>query len=162
MKTKEIIGIDVSKSVIDACIHTKQIDSQFENNNLGFRKMINWILINSSFSLSETMFVFEHTGMYSHKLSLYLTKEKHLFFVASGLEIKRSIGIARGKNDQIDAKRIALYGYRLRDELKPYKLPSKNLLSLKSLLSLRAKLIKQRAGFKATLKEQKTIYPSKI
>jgi transposase len=161
MKTKEIIGIDVSKLVIDACIHTKQIVSQFENSNKGFIKMMKWILSNTTFLTQEMMFVFEHTGMYSHQLSLFLTKEKHSFFIASGLDIKRSIGIARGKDDQIDAKRIALYGYRLKEELKSTKLPENSIIRLKSLLSLRTKLNKQRAGFKATLKEQKSIYKTK-
>ena len=161
MKTKEIIGIDVSKLLIDACIHTKQIVFQFENTNEGFKKMMQWISSNTPFLSQEMIFVFENTGMYSHQLSLFLTKEKQSFFVASGLEIKRSIGIARGKDDQIDAKRIALYGYRLKEELKPSKLPEDRILRLKSLLSLRTKLNKQRAGFKATLKEQKAIYSNK-
>jgi len=161
MKTKEIIGIDVSKLLIDACIHTKQIVFQFENSNEGFKKMMQWISSNTPFLSQEMMFVFENTGMYSHQLSLFLTKEKQSFFVASGLEIKRSIGIARGKDDQIDAKRIALYGYRLKEELNPSKLPENRILRLKSLLSLRTKLNKQRAGFKASLKEQKAIYSNK-
>ncbi len=161
MKTKEIIGIDVSKSVIDACIHTRQIVSQFKNNNNGFEQMMNWILNTGSFSIPETVFVFEHTGMYSYKLAIFLNKEKLSFFIASGLEIKRSMGIVRGKDDQIDAKRIALYGYRLKAELKPSKLPDDKILKLKSLMSLRTKLNKQRAGFKATLKEQKEIYSRK-
>ena len=161
MKTKEIIGIDVSKLLIDVCIHTKQIVFQFENSNEGFKKMMQWVSINTPILNQEMMFVFENTGMYSHQLSLFLTKEKQSFFVASGLEIKRSIGIARGKDDQIDAKRIALYGYRLKEELKPSRLPENIILRLKSLLSLRTKLNKQRAGFKATLKEQKAIYSNK-
>ena len=161
MKTKEIIGIDVSKSSIDVCINSKQLIFQFKNSKKGFKLMQNWILKNTSFSMQETLFVFEHTGMYSHLLSIFLTTEKLSFFIASGLDIKRSIGIARGKDDQIDAKRIALYGYRLKEELKPSKLPKNNILRLKSLLSLRTKLIKQRAGFKATLKEQKAIYKTK-
>jgi transposase len=161
MKTKEIIGIDVSKLLIDACIHTKQIVFQFENSNEGFKKMMQWISSNTPFLSQEMMIVFENTGMYSHQLSLFLTKEKQSFFVASGLEIKRSIGIARGKDDQIDAKRIALYGYRLKEELNPSKLPENRILRLKSLLSLRTKLNKQRAGFKASLKEQKAIYSNK-
>ncbi len=161
MKTNEIIGIDVSKLVIDACIYSKQIVLQFKNNKSGFKLMLEWVFKNSSFSKEETMFVFEHTGMYSHLLSVFLTEQKLSFFIASGLEIKRSIGIARGKDDQIDAKRIAQYGYRLKEELKPCNLPDNNILRLKSLLSLRSKINKQRAGFKATLSEQKNVYKTK-
>lgn len=161
MKTNEIIGIDVSKLLIDVCIYSGQIVQQFDNHKSGFKLMLKWIVKNSSFSNQETMFVFEHTGMYSHLLSVFLTEQKLSFFIASGLEIKRSVGIARGKDDQIDAKRIAQYGYRLKEELKPCNLPDSSIIQLKSLLSLRAKLNKQRAGFKATLKEQKKIYKVK-
>ena len=43
MKTNEIIGIDVSKLLIDVCIYSKQIVQQFENNKLGFKLMLKWV-----------------------------------------------------------------------------------------------------------------------
>lgn len=161
MKTKEIIGIDVSKLSIDACIHSKQFVLSFKNTISGFKEMLNWIAKNSPYDEKESLFVFEHTGMYSHNLSLFLSDLKRNFVIVSGLEIKRSMGIVRGKDDKVDAKRIALYGYRLRDELRPSKIPSKTLIKLKSLMSLRNKLVKQQAGYKGTYKEQKLVYKFK-
>lgn len=161
MKTKEIIGIDVSKSSIDVCIHCKQIVAKFQNSKKGFRAMLDWVLKNSIYPFQETIFVFENTGMYSYRLSVFLMEKRLSFFIASGLDIKRSLGIVRGKDDQVDAKRIAVYGYRLKEELEPSELPDASIIKLKSLLSLRTKLNKQRAGFKATLKEQKRIYTVK-
>lgn len=116
--------------------------------------MVKWTYKNSSYPENEIMFVFEHTGLYSHKLAVYLSKEKILFSMVPGLAIKRSLGIVRGKDDKIDAKRIVLYAYRLRDELEPYKIPSEKLMRLKNLLSLRDRLVKQRAGYKSSFKEQ--------
>jgi len=161
MKTKEIIGIDVSKSLVDVCIHSKQFFNQFKNDNTGFKQMWNWILRNFNNSKPELLFVFEHTGMYSYNLTTFLSKKELPFYIASGLAIKRSLGIARGKDDQVDAKRIASYGNRLKDELTPSKVSNDTILKLKGLMSLRNKLIKQRAGFKATLKEQKMVYSTK-
>jgi len=158
MKTKEIIGIDVSKLTIDVCIQSTQQVLQFKNNNTGFKQMLKWGFKNTTFAKEEILIVFEHTGMYSHNVSVFLTDENISFCMVSGLEIKRSMGIVRGKDDAIDAKRIALYGYRLRDELQPTVIATKQLLALKNLMSLRNKLVKQRAGYKATLKEQKLIY----
>jgi transposase len=158
MKTNEIIGIDVSKLMIDACMYSTQVVRQFKNSKIGFKLMLKWVIKNSSFPQEETFFVFEHTGMYSDELSVFLSDQELSFFIASGLEIKRSMGIVRGKDDRVDAKRIALYGYRLREELTPSIMPSKTLLKLKKLLSLRDRLVKQRAGYKATLKEQKSVY----
>ncbi|WP_457611170.1 IS110 family transposase [Lutibacter sp.] len=92
---------------------------------------------------------------------MFLTEQNIAFALVPGLEIKRSLGISRGKDDKIDATKIALYGYRLRDEIKPYDLPSKDIMTLKSLLSLRNRLVKQRAGYKSSLKEQKRIFLKK-
>lgn len=161
MKTKEIIAIDVSKLVIDVCIYSTQEVRQFNNTRTGFNEMLQWVFRHSLINSEQMLFIFENTGMYSHKLSVYLSDKELKFVMISGLELKRSMGITRGKDDQIDAKRIALYGYRLREELKPTKIPSKTLFVLKNLMSLRDKLVRQRAGFKSSLKEQKLVYKVK-
>ena len=157
MNFKNVIGIDVSKNVIDVCIHSSQLVNQFPNSKKGLSKFLKWVNTNVN-QLDEILFVFEHTGMYSHLITVILSENKHNYYIASGLDIKRSMGITRGKDDAIDAKRIALYGYRLKDEIKPTKSIRKELTQLKSLMNLKAKLIKQRAAYKGTLKEQKAIY----
>jgi len=157
MKIKDTVGIDVSKLTLDVRIHSNQMFEVFENSNKGFKKMIQWTYRNSSFLRKEIFFVFEHTGLYSEELSVFLSKQKILFALVPGLEIKRSLGIARGKDDKIDATKIALYGYRLKEELQPYQMPSDEIKTLKSLLSLRERIVKQRAGYKASLKEQKRV-----
>lgn len=78
------------------------------------------------------------------------------------LETKRSLGIVRGKDDKVDSKAIARYGYRLRDEIELTILPSEKLISLKSLLSLRESKVKQRTADKITLKEYKRVYQRNI
>ena len=158
MKVLEVVGIDVSKLVVDVRIHTDQRYGQFNNSNKGFNQMCNWVFKNNPISEEETLFVFEHTGLYSHNLAVYLTKRNRPFIIIPGLEIKRSLGISRGKDDKVDATKIARYAYRLRDEIEPYKLPCKELESLKRLLSLRDRMVKHRAGFKTSFKEQKRVY----
>ena len=81
--------------------------------------------------------------------------------MVAALEIKRSLGIVRGKNDKVDAKRIASYAYLRRETLKPFDLPSKNILELQKLVSLRDKLVIQRAGYKAGMKEYKAMLKQK-
>ena len=154
----EVIGIDVSKSVVDACIHTSQSNERFANNRQRLSKLLQWAKRNVSGALDTLLFVFEDTGMYSYLLATELSSKGINHYVASGLDIKRSMGIARGKEDAMDAKRIALYGYRLKDEIQPSKNVSRTIGKLKALLGLRTKLVKQRAAYKTTLKEQKLIY----
>lgn len=157
MKIKDTVGIDISKKKFDAHIHSNKMFETFDNSKEGFKQLIKWSIKNSPNSLINTLFVFEHTGLYSNQLSVYLSEKNIQFVLVPGLEIKRSLGIARGKDDKVDAARIALYGYRLREELTATKLPSKALAGLKRLLSLRDRLVKQRAGFKASFKEQKAV-----
>ena len=154
MKIKEVIGIDISKLSNEASIHTSQLDLNFENNKKGFKKLITWVQKNTKYKPEEIMYSFEHTGMYSFQLASFLTEKQYQFIILPGLEIKRSLGIQRGKNDKVDAKRIALYAYRRKDEIKPYVMPSKELTKIRRMLSLRDKLVKHRAGYMATLKEQ--------
>jgi transposase len=157
MKILQTIGIDVSKKSIDVRIHTNRVYSQFENSRKGFKRMAAWVNKNNSFAKEETMIVFEHTGLYSYNLAVYLAENLIPFIMVPGLEVKRSLGLARGKDDKIDATKLARYGYRLRDELEPYKMPSKDLTELKRLLTLRDRLVKQRAGYITSFKEQKRV-----
>ena len=135
MKIKEVISIDISKLTNEANIHTCQLDLNFENNKKGFKKLITWVQKNTKYKSEEIMYSFEHTGMYSFQLALFLTEKQYQFIIIPGLEIKRSLGIQRGKNDKVDAKRIALYAYRRKDEIKPYIMPSKELTKIRQLLS---------------------------
>ncbi len=159
MKIKEIIGIDVSKLSLDVRLHLGECSSRFDNTTDGIVQMVQWAIAHSGCKKQDLFFVFEHTGLYSHELAKTLTHLGMGYTIESGLAVKRSLGITRGKDDPIDATKLALYGYRLRDELSPYQLPDKAIEQLQCLLTLRARLVKQRAGYKACLKEQKRVLP---
>lgn len=161
MEILDTVGIDISKLNFDVRVHGSQAYRQFENTNKGFVELLKWSYRNSTFPKENILFVFEHTGLYSHRLSSFLTQGEVPFSLVPGLEIKRSLGIARGKDDKVDATKIALYGYRLRDEIKCYRMPTDQVSSLKRLLTLRERLVKQRAGFKASFKEQKRVLVEK-
>lgn len=158
MKFLDFIGIDISKSKLDVRIHSSQAFEIFDNSKQGFKKMIKWVLKNSSFPVEKILFVMEHTGRYSNNLVLFLSKKNIALKLVPGLEIKRSLGIQRGKNDKVDATKIALYAFRLRDEIVATQIPEKEILELKRLLSLRKRMVRQRAGYKASLKEDKAVY----
>jgi transposase len=154
MKFKEVIGIDVSKFTLDACIHSLQILIRVPNTKPGYRKLLSQAAKSIGCSMEQVLFCFEHTGMYSYILASFLSEKQISYVIVPGLEIKRSLGIQRGKNDQIDAKKIAQYAYRRRDEVILYQLPEKSINKIRQLLSLRERLVKQRAGFEATLNDQ--------
>ncbi len=161
MEFKETVGIDISKFVIDATLHVLGVHRVFENNTKGFKALVQWIKRNAPCSLDEILLCFEHTGMYSLPLAAFLSESKIEYVVESALQIKRSLGIARGKNDKVDSKRIAEYAFLRKSSLKTYQLPSKSLQKIQSLLSLRDRLVKQKAGHQAYLKEIKLMMTRK-
>lgn len=153
MKFLETIGIDVSKETLDVIIHTAGLTSQFENSTKGYKTLSKWVVSNVTCPREYLLFAFEHTGLYSFPLSVFLSENGYSFIMIPGLEMKRSLGIKRGKNDKIDAKAIALYAFRRKEEVIPYQLPSEELSELRRLLSLRERLVKHRAGYQASLNE---------
>ena len=161
MKFKETLGIDVSKKTIDVSLHLTSAVHKFDNSVKGFRALLRWVKKQSGLNLGQVLICFEHTGLYSLPLAVFLTEQKIDFCMEPALQIKRSLGLVRGKNDIVDAKRIAAYAYLRREQLKPFELPSINILKLQKLLSFRKRLVKQRAGFKASKTEYKSFLKQK-
>lgn len=92
----------------------------------------------------------EHPGIYGYDLVLYLEKKKVTYSMVPAMNIKRAFGMTRGKDDMIDAVRIATYANRFSDELRPTKMKDSVLLKLRDLMNDRKLLVRQ-----AT--EQKTV-----
>ncbi len=75
--------------------------------------------------------------------------------------------MVRGKNDKVDAQRIAYYAFLHRHELKPVNLPSDCLLKIKNLFAFRDRLIKTQRGrpaasLKQTIKDLKATGPRRL
>jgi len=149
------IGIDVSKSTLDGYDYLHQTAVKVSNTASGFKHLLKWAS-KLNRSAGPALFCFEHTGLYSLPLAIFLSGQQITYAMVPGLEIKRSLGLRRGKSDRADAQAIARYAFQRRGDIKIYQLPANQLLELKSLLSLREKMVIQRAGYKATKKEMKT------
>jgi transposase len=157
-KLIETMGVDVSKKTLDAYLHVADSHQQFENDVEGFKAMIRWAKQTGSVRVNELLICFEHTGIYGMQLAAFLEKRKVFYCMVPALEIKRSLGMVRGKNDKVDARRIAHYAHLRRETIKQTKLPSLLLQKLKQLLSLRENMVVQRAGYKAKFGELKRVY----
>ena len=105
----------------------------------------------------ECLFCLEHTGLYSLEMMKQLSEQQLSYVVISGLELRKSLGIRRGKDDRVDARRIAEYAYLRQEKLVLHQMPDPSITQLKDLLSLRAMHVRTRAGYKARLKEQKRV-----
>ncbi len=142
---------------MDRCIHNRGVQSGFGNNPESTTAMLEWSLDTSGVPKDELLFVFEHTGLYAHQLIGQLADNGFHFHVVPGLEIKRSLGIARGKDDKSDTRRITLYGYRTREEKSSVQAAPGVLEKVKRLMSLRIKLVAERAGHITTLGEHQRV-----
>ncbi|MDF7819379.1 transposase [Runella sp. MFBS21] len=60
------------------------------------------------------------------------------------MQIKKSGGLQRGKNDAIDAQRIAEYAFRFRDRMRLWQPPRPVLQKLAALSALRQRLLRVR------------------
>lgn len=158
MKKNQIVGIDVSKSKLDIVIQSTNQHFIVSNDTKGFSTLLETIFESLKCKKQELFFCFENTGKYSKPLSVFLHSQGILFVMAPALEIKKSLGITRGKNDKIDAHRIARYAYEKQDRLSPTVLPGEKIDQIKSLLSLREKLIKHRTAYKNGITDLKDCY----
>lgn len=155
---KIFIGIDISKATLDIAIceaETKSIIKmlQVDNNLSGINRLIREY--KKLLKKHSVWVCFEHTGNYGLLLSCQLDQADVQYSAVSALEIKKSQGLTRGKNDNIDARRIALYAATYEYKLTPTHLPHANLLKIKSLLTFRDQLTRVSVQFQNSLKSYK-------
>jgi len=155
MLFKFFIGVDVSKNSLDIVVHKLNLflfHIKIENNPKAIKKFFLECKKNGV-TLSESLLCLEHTGIYNNML-LNIALDKNVnTWVEHGRQIKQSMGMVRGKNDKVDAKRIAEYAYRFQDKATLWKPERMSLQQLKQLVSLRKRLIKAKNQIKTPLKE---------
>lgn len=149
------IGIDISKKWLDFAVWDKQLNKivdqgRFDNKSVvitrTFKKLI------KQHGKANLGICFEHTGTYGLFLCCSLEELSLDYSVVPALEIIKSQGMKRGKNDKVDAMRIAEFACVQSHKLKSNKLPGESFLKIKQLLTYREQLVKTRSSFKNSLK----------
>ena len=122
MNYKWFIGIDVSKSTLDCCVmllDQKLFHQQIENTPRSINQFLKKLEKElTGFSISNTLFCMEHTGIYNIHLLNILHQSDANIWLESAIHIIKSMGVQRGKNDIVDAFRIAKFAYKNRDDVK--------------------------------------------
>ena len=159
MEFKNFIGIDISKGTFDfALIKDNNVLSpvcdEANNDPLGIVKLEKF-LKEQDLNMEETLFCMEHTGIYCRLLSQYLVERKYHIWLEMPVQILRSLGIQRGKNDRLDAKRIAEYACLKKDKAVFWQPPREVVIQINDLLTLRDRLISSRKSLKQPIKEFK-------
>ncbi|MEM6846426.1 MAG: IS110 family transposase [Bacteroidota bacterium] len=159
MKVTFFIGVDISKDSFDVCLCCEDqpeqfVHGKFANSAAGCKQLLDWFK-KYKVVLDQSFFAMEHTGWYTLELCCFLQEKRLAFALYSPLHLKRSLGLARGKNDQVDAQRIAYYAFLHRHQLTPTQLPSASLLKLKNLFAFRERLVKNQTSLKQTIQDLK-------
>ncbi len=142
MKTNsKFIGIDVSKKTLDICILSDQkeffkIDNNLESIDQFFTKNLSKDFVH--------YVCIENTGKYGWTLMELLPELDCLFYVVNPLHLKKSMGLVRGKNDKIDALRIAKFIKSNHIEIAFFITQRSQIKELQILLTERKHRIKQR------------------
>jgi len=154
------IGIDVAAKELDYAItQGKQFiaHNKINNQTQDIIDLVEKLKQLPRFTLRRAVFCMEQTGIYCNHLLTVLTKLKANIVVEGALQIRNSLGNIRGKNDKMDAIRIADYAYRNKEHLQLWVVKRPILQQLAQLNTLRRRLqgiqhilkvpLKQQAGF---------------
>lgn len=157
----KFIGIDVSKLTLDVCIIGETNISLVIKNTE--RQIIKWIKeLEIKHPDCQLYICIENTGKYSWKLMEILPSFNIMFYVVNPLHLKRSLGLIRGKNDQIDAIRIAHFIKKNHQELETYILERACITKLKVLISERKYKVSKRKELKTKNKDVQELSDQKL
>ena len=151
------LGADVSKLTLDIHCSELNIHLQITNGSKGFKLFEKWCK-EAGIDLKSILIAMEYTGGYEYKLMQYCESKNISYCRIPGLAIKNSLGIIRGKTDKVDARRIAQYAVEKSHSLKAAEPINTTIWELRQYLSFRKRLVRESAGYKATLKERKAMY----
>jgi len=147
------MGMDVSKKTLDCHLFVQQKSlPTVSNDGKGFKVIKGWLKKELK-SLDGLLVVMEYTGIYTYRIERFLEQQQIRFVKRPALDIKRSLGMIRGKSDAIDARFISKYGWMRKEELQPMSVLSDTQLELQQLMGHRDKLVADQASYQSKLKE---------
>jgi transposase len=157
-KFNHFVGIDISKIKFDSAIivdgkREEMVSCNYLQDKSNYDLFLQWVKDQTKSDLDDVLFCMEHTGVYNIALVEYLCSYNLHICVEAPMRIKLSIGLQRGKNDKIDAKRIAWYAYKNQEELNSWQHPREKVRMLKLLLTQRSSLVQAKTSLQSNTKE---------
>jgi transposase len=155
---KFVIGVDISKEKLDFCVKSEgNILKEFavENTATSIKSSLKGVLKELDINVSDMLLCAEHTGQYSYPLCCACGDMKVDLWLDNPAQIRHSSGLQRGKNDKLDARKIAAYAVRFQDRVQLFALPEKRMASLKLLMSERDMYASDRAKYQGQLTDEK-------
>jgi transposase len=148
METKLFLGSDISQETFNYCLRNQSgilMEGVVANNQKSIKAWLNQLKKDPRWNIEEILFCIEHTGVYGSILLRELSQRNLVVCMENALNIKLSLGLQRGKNDKVDAQRIAEYAMRFTDRLNRWQPKREVLVRLQILIRLRERLVKSKA-----------------
>ena len=165
METLYFLGVDIGKNTFHGALTVDGQnfhDQEVKNTATAIKKYFQDLKAAFRFAPRQLIVCMEHTGIYCYPLLDHLTKQGIKVCVEPAIQIKQSQGLQRGKNDKVDAKRIARYLYKNHAELKFWKPKREVIQKLKALLVVRDRLIMAKMQFEVPVMESKEFISKSI
>ncbi|WP_316814273.1 IS110 family transposase [Pedobacter heparinus] len=159
------VGIDVSRNKLDyAVMRGKQLlfHDEIENSTPFIKQFVLELKAMKGFTMSKTIFCMENTGFYCNHLLEVLHQMKANIVQEPPAQIMKTMGVVRGKNDKVDAIRIADYAYKNRETLRFWQPRRPVLNELAKLSTMRSRLMNYLLGISVPLKEETDFIKKKV
>jgi transposase len=147
------VGIDISKVTLDIAVMKEGelvLTKKFENSVKGIKEFMGALKSDFHSTRGNTVYCAEHMGIYAKFLKEVFSGTQARICFEGPLQIWLSLGIQRGKSDTLDAIRIADYARKNFASLKFWMPPRSCIERLRTLRSIRNKLLKMRAMLQST------------
>ena len=151
-----ILGFDISKLTLDTAI-CDQGKVQSQEVIMNEKDAIKHWLHTHGIDLGKVLICAEQTGLYGAPLIESALELGIDLWLVNPVHLKRSMGLQRGKNDKVDAERIAKFAYRFQDEACIYTPPVEQVKKLKELTIMRSRLLKSIHQFRTPINEMKAM-----
>lgn len=148
MEWNLFMGCDMSQEKFNYCLRNSSgilLEGSVENAAKPIKTWLNQLRKVHSLKTEQILYCMEHTGVYASILLRELAKQSLTIWLESAMNIKLSLGMQRGKNDRVDAQRIAEYAMRFTDKLQPWQPKRDVLIKLQILNRMRSRLVKAKA-----------------
>ena len=141
--SRVLIGVDVCKDFLDACVRPSGVKRQFDNSPEGIEQLVAWVQ-----SLAPYRIVFESTGSYQKATVGALLTASLPAVVVNARQVR---DFAKGtgqlaKTDAIDAAILAYFGDVVPTVVRP--LPPQEILAFRDLYDRRSQLVRMLASEK--------------
>jgi transposase len=158
----EAIGIDVSKDHLDVAVlddhGTVICERRVKNEGKALAKLLTGLRERQMLG-DDHLVCLEATGCYGYRAVLGCLDMGLRVWVAHPMDIKLSLGMQRGKNDKVDARRIAKYAQKYPEKAEVIDRNYLHFEEMRKLLASRDFFVRERAKCKGQLNDDVHFLP---